>query len=55
LQKVSQNNEQQIHLVLDVVVSLVGRNIISMHAPKDDTPVIYHTVAQNILTQHHHS
>jgi formate hydrogenlyase subunit 3/multisubunit Na+/H+ antiporter MnhD subunit len=55
LQKVSQNNEQQIHLVLDVVVSLVGRNRISMHAPKDDTPVIYHTVAQNILTQHHHS
>jgi hypothetical protein len=34
--KCTTNLPSAVQLVLDVVIPLVGRNIISMHAPKDD-------------------
>jgi hypothetical protein len=36
----------------NTLASVVGRNVISMHVPKDDTPsVIYHGVACAVLFQ----
>jgi hypothetical protein len=43
------NPPTAVQLVLDVVVSLVGKNIISMHAPKDDV----HEIHQLFTTQLH--